>query len=118
MNLDTATKPPSLLARLGAALIVLVTLVASINKGMDIIVDQKYARALREAESLAAVREIAKAAVHEALERPEGARGGRDRRQRTRDAGNAHLYVPEGARDRRHRTRDGGNAHLHEPLRN
>ena len=111
-------KPPSLLARLGAALIVFVALVASINKGMDIIEEQKIARALREAESLAAVREIATAAVHEALERPEGARGGRDRRQRTRDAGNAHLYVPEGARDRRHRTRDGGNAHLHEPLRN
>ena len=89
------TKPPSsLLARLGAALIVLVALVASINKGMDIIEEQKIARALREAESLAAVRELAKAAVHEALERPEGARGGR------------------------HQTRDGGNAHLHEPLRN
>ena len=93
------TTPPSssLLKRLGAALIVLVCLVAGINKGMDIIEEQKFARALREAESLAAVRELAKAAVHEALERPEGARGGRDRR---------------------HQTRDGGNAHLHEPLRN
>ena len=93
------TTPPSssLLARLGAALILLVVLVAGINKGMDIIEEQKFARALREAESLAAVRELAKAAVHEALERPEGARGGRDHR---------------------HQTRDGGNAHLHEPLRN
>ena len=108
------TTPPSssLLARLGAAFILLVVLVASINKGMDIIEEQKIARALREAESLAAVRELAKAAVHEALERPEGAPGGRDRRERTHDAGNAHLY------DRRHQTRDGGNAHLHEPLRN
>ena len=89
------TAPPSsLLARLAAALILLVCLVAGINKGMDIIEEQKFARALREAESLAAVRELAKAAVHEALERPEGARGGR------------------------HQTRDGGNAHLHEPLRN
>ena len=90
------TTPPSssLAARLGAALILLVCLVAGINKGMDIIEEQKFARALREAESLAAVRELAKAAVHEALERPEGARGGR------------------------HQTRDGGNAHLHEPLRN
>jgi maleate cis-trans isomerase len=96
--MDAATaKPPSLLARLGAALIVLVCLVASINKGMDIIEEQKIARTLREAESLAAVRELAKAAVHEALERPEGARGGRGGR---------------------HQTRDGGNAHLHEPLRN
>lgn len=82
------------MARLGAALLLLVCLVAGINKGMDIIEEQKFARTLREAESLAAVRELAKAAVHEALERPEGARGGRDRRQRTRDGGNAHLHEP------------------------
>ena len=108
------TTPPSssLLKRLGSALLLLVVLVAGINKGMDIIEEQKFARALREAESLAAVRELAKAAVHEALERPEGAPGGRDCRERTHDAGNAHLY------DRRHQTRDGGDPRLREPLRN